>query len=365
MPPGLRGIAVNDNLLPAPKRPGKHLPAVGAGHKVVTHQLPGTDIELTLPVPDIVLQAGRRPTLAFMEFFAGIENANTRAAYYRNCMLFYTWATERGLEDLHLVTPLLAKAYAQSGLPTFRLPAGRTKARSAPTIKQHLASLTELFNFLLAEEIVETNPFGVVKRPKFRVQRGKTPYLPEDDAVAFLESIDTSTLSGIRDRAYIGACIRSFGRVSAVLNMDGEHYYQRGKHWYFLLREKNGWELEVPVTRKQNEYMREYLAIAGHKPGLPLFRSFTRKRELHVERRLTRNEALAMVKRRARQAEKPEWAKLCNHTWRATGITNFLEHGGTVERAAQIAGHRDVKTTKMYDRREEAVTLDDIERIQI
>ncbi|MGE3424730.1 MAG: tyrosine-type recombinase/integrase [Dehalococcoidia bacterium] len=358
------------NLPAAPKpdtNPDPHALALSRADEsaVVTHKLPGTDVAVTMPVPRAVLRAGRTATLAFLEFFAGIENPHTREAYLRNCLLFFAWARERGLEEIDLVTPLLAKAYAQTALPTFRLPENRTKPRSKPTVKQHLAALTELYNFLVSEQIVETNPFGAVKRPKYRVQRGKTPYLGEKDAIAFLESIDTSTLSGIRDRAYIGTCIRSFGRVSAVLNLNGEDYYPRGNRWYFHLREKNGWELEVPAHHKQEEYMHEYLAIAGHTPGVPLFRSLTPKRELHPTRRLTRNEALAMVKRRARKAEKPEWSRLCNHTWRATGITNFLEHGGTVERAAQIAGHRDVKTTKLYDRRDEAVSLDDIERIQI
>jgi integrase/recombinase XerD len=52
------------------------------------------------------------------------------------------------------------------------------------------------------------------------------------------------------------------------------------------------------------------------------------------------------------------------HSFRATGITNFLENGGTLEVAQRIAGHADSRTTKLYDRRGQKVLVEDMERIR-
>ena len=56
---------------------------------------------------------------------------------------------------------------------------------------------------------------------------------------------------------------------------------------------------------------------------------------------------------------------ICNHTFRATGITTYLKNGGTLERAAHMASHSSTRTTQLYDRRSDEVTLDEIEKIQI
>src|SRR5512135_209501 len=94
----------------------------------------------------------------------------------------------------------------------------------------------------------------------------------------------------------------------------------------------------------------------------PLFRSLDR-RTCSTKRRLHRLEVLAMIKRRARQAGLPHTT--CCHTFRATGITTYLQNGGTVEHAQQIANHESPRTTKLYDRTNDAISLDEIERIII
>ena len=55
----------------------------------------------------------------------------------------------------------------------------------------------------------------------------------------------------------------------------------------------------------------------------------------------------------------------CCHTFRATGITAYLANGGTLNHAQRIAGHASPKTTKLYDRTADTVSVDEIERIVI
>jgi integrase len=78
---------------------------------------------------------------------------------------------------------------------------------------------------------------------------------------------------------------------------------------------------------------------------------------------MDRNDVLRMIKRRAKEAELPPTT--CCHTFRATGITAYLENGGTIENAQVIAAHESPRTTKLYDRTGDDITLDEIERIAI
>lgn len=103
------------------------------------------------------------------------------------------------------------------------------------------------------------------------------------------------------------------------------------------------------------------LKNAGHGDfkGSPLFL----KTGHLTDRRMSRSDAFRMVKRRAAAAGLSE--KICCHTFRATGITAYLENGGTVENAQAIAAHESPRTTKLYDRTSDEITLDEIERIRI
>lgn len=158
--------------------------------------------------------------------------------------------------------------------------------------------------------------------------------------------------------------VYSFARVSAVVGMNGDDYYPDGKRWWFRLHEKGGKFHEVPAHHAAEAYVDAYLAAAGIIFGKwdPLFRTVDRHKRL-TERRISRREVLAMIKRRARDAGLPD--RIGCHTWRATGITTYLLGGGTLERAQQIAAHSSAKTTKLYDRRNDEITLDEIERIRI
>jgi integrase len=221
-----------------------------------------------------------------------------------------------------------------------------------------------LGDYLVIGQVLPINPAASVRGPKYVVKRGKTPVLSTDQARLLLESIKTDTIIGLRDRALIGAMIYSFARVSAVLGMNVEDYWADGKRWWIRLKEKGGKHHEVPVHHALEQYIDEYLTAAGitGDPRGPIFRSVDRRRQL-TDRRLTRREALAMIKRRARPLPLP--AKICCHSFRATGITAYLLNGGTLEQAQRIAAHESPRTTKLYDRTSDKITLDEIERILI
>jgi integrase len=80
-------------------------------------------------------------------------------------------------------------------------------------------------------------------------------------------------------------------------------------------------------------------------------------------RALSRVEAWQMVQRRSAAAGID--THICNHTFRGTGITAYLENGGTLENAQRMAAHASTRTTQLYDRRRDDVTLDEVVKINI
>ncbi len=204
-----------------------------------------------------------------------------------------------------------------------------------------------------------------MRGPKYVVKRGKTPVLSAVDARRLLDSIDSSTLAGLRDLALIAVMVYSFARISAVVGMNVADFYQNGKRWWFRLHEKGGKFHEVPAHHSAEAYLDAYIQAlgVGSEKKTPLFRSTRARTGQITHRRLHRTDALRMIKRRAKAAGLPR--NICNHTFRATGITAFLSNGGTIENAQAIAAHESPRTTKLYDRTNDEITLDEIERILI
>jgi integrase/recombinase XerD len=304
-------------------------------------------------VPVLIAEAGGDAAKRFLEFFtANIRNKNTRAAYAQAVGQFLRWCEARAL-TLRDIEPMTVAAYVES------------HRGSDPTRKQHLAAIKMLFDWLVTGQVIPANPASSVRGPKHVVRKGKTPVLTNQEARQLLDSIDVSHVVGLRDRALIAVMVYSFARVSAVVGMKVDDYYRNGKRWWLRLHEKGGKFHEVPAHHNAEAYLDAYIEAAGiaENGKGPLFRSARGTTRTLTDRPLRRNNALDMVKRRAKDAGLSE--RICNHTFRATGITAYLENGGTIEKAQAIAAHESPKTTKLYDRTSDQITLDEVERILI
>jgi integrase/recombinase XerD len=228
--------------------------------------------------------------------------------------------------------------------------------------------------------VIGQSPAASVRGPKHVVNKGKTPVLSATDARTLLDSIPLNIgpkpaegeedkrppdLLGLRDRALIATMAFSFARIGAGIGMKVGDYCPNGKRWWVRLHEKGGKFQEVPAHHTLEEYLDAYIEAAGigGDPQSPLFRSGNRRTGQLTGKALRRNNALDMVKRRAIAAGFPR--HICCHTFRATGITAYLEEGGTIEKAQAIAFHESPKTTKLYDRTSDQIDLDEIERIRI
>jgi site-specific recombinase XerD len=304
-------------------------------------------------LPAAIAAQGERASRRFIEFFtATIRNRNTRMAYARAVKQFFDWCEDHrlGLEDIE---PIAIAAYIEE----------LGSAMSKPSIKQHLAAIRQLFDYLVTGGILLNNPASSVRGPKYVVTRGKTPVLSPDEMRQLLDSIDTSELLGLRDRALLSVMGYTFARVSAVVTLRVEDYFRQGRRSWMRLHEKGGKRHEVPCHHSLDEYLDAWIEAAriGDDKKGPMFRSFKKGNKLTTNP-LTRTDVLYMIKRRARAAALPY--STCCHTFRATGITAYLQNGGTLEHAQQIAAHQSPRTTKLYDRTKDEISLDEVERIK-
>lgn len=310
----------------------------------------------TPTLPTLIVGTGERAAWRFLEFFTvNIRNANTRAAYSRAAQSFLRWCEERGISELGAIQPVHVAAYIEQ----------LQGERSAPTVKQHLACIRMLFDWLVTGQVIPTNPAHSVRGPRHSVSKGATAVISSVEARELLDSMDAATVVGLRDRALVAVMAFTFARVSAVVGLKVEDYYPQKKRWWLRLREKNGKVNEMPCHHKLEAYLDEYLSAAALKADRkgPLFRAaIGRTGQLSI-RPLSRTDVWYMVRRRALDA-RIETAIGC-HTFRATGITDYLTNGGRIEVAQRMAGHSNAKTTGLYDRRNDDISLSEVERIGI
>jgi integrase len=219
-----------------------------------------------LAVPAAVAGAGDTAVRRFLEFFAAsIRNKNTRMAYYRAVTDFFAWLDAAGIVALVDIEPLHVATYIEA----------LQERMAKPTVKQHLAAIRMLFDWLVTGGILASNPATSVRGPKHVIKRGKTPVLTTDQARVLIESIDTSTLVGLRDRALIGVMTYAFARIGAVVSMRVEDYFANGKRWWVRLHEKGGKRHEMPAHHKLEAFLDEYLRAAdvvgdAKRPPVPL-----------------------------------------------------------------------------------------------
>ena len=317
---------------------------------------PVGSVRAAMAVPAIVAGAGDHAARRFLEFFAAtIRNKNTRMAYYRAVTEFFGWVERHKIGQLVDIEPLHVAAYIEMLQSTV----------AKPTVKQHLAAIRMCFDWLVTGGVLTVNPAHAVRGPKHVVKRGKTPVLTTDQARLLLDSIDTSTLVGLRDRALIGVMTYAFARIGAVVAMRVEDYFANGKRWWVRLHEKGGKRHEMPAHHKLEAFLDEYIRAAGiaGDERSPLFRSARGRTGELTGEAMHRVDAWRMIQRRA--GDLGLKVKIGCHTFRATGITAYLEAGGTLENAQLMAAHESPRTTKLYDRTGDEITLDEVERIAI
>jgi site-specific recombinase XerD len=305
-------------------------------------------------LPELVLRAGKAAETAWDDFFQGkLANRYTRAAYGFAVRRFLAWAQGEGRE-LHQITAGDVGRYLEQ------------HPGSLPTKKQHLSGLRRFFNLLVERHLVIINPALVAETERYQVLEGKTPKIAPDQARHLLASIELSNVVAFRDRAVIGTLIYTAARAGAMGRLRLRDFADAGEQYTFRFMDKRGKSREIPVRHDLEGWLKDYISAAeidNEPKESPLFRTAVRNEKRLTARAMNAQDICYMMKRRLERAGLPDL--LSPHSFRVATATDLLEQGVPVEDVQYLLGHSDPRTTRLYDRREQKVTRNLVERISI
>ena len=316
----------------------------------------GAIAPLTRPVPALIAAAGEQAMRRYCAFFTeNHANAHTSRAYLRACRSFLNWCAEHGLR-LENIRPRDVAAYVEA----------IGAALSAQSVRQSLAAVRMLFDWLVAGQVIAANPAGSVRGPQPAAEAGALFVLTAAQWRLLVDAIPTVMPRDLRDRALIATLTYTFARISAALALRVEDLRPSDTGWVLWLHERQGRRHGCPCHSDLLSALRRYIAAAGlaaDGAGYLFRTSRGRNGETLSDLPMTQADAWRMIRRRALAAGIT--APVGCHILRATGIATYLANGGTLETAQTLAGHRSPRTTKRYDRPREPSTDDEVERIRL
>ncbi len=306
-------------------------------------------------VPMIIQASGDSAKFAWEEFFYGrIRSDHTRRAYFRAVHCFLYWCDSQQVQLCHI-------APAHVGLYLSRLDV------AIASKKQVLAGLRHFFDGMVTRHAIPLNPALSVRTERYSVIEGKTPEITVKQARTLLQSIDTSTNIGLRDKSIIAILIYTAARIGAVSKLRMKDLYDSGDQYCLHFLDKGGKSREIPVRHDLQRLLFEYLESSGSENSKsddrPLFVTSIRRTKKNTLLSMTANDIGRMIKRRLKNAGLP--VRLSPHSFRVATITDLLSQGVPLEDVQNLAGHADPRTTRLYDRRKKSVTRNIVERISI
>ncbi|MGD9803405.1 MAG: tyrosine-type recombinase/integrase [Hyphomicrobiaceae bacterium] len=318
-------------------------------------------------LPDILYATHPKAPELTRSFFSKQRNKLTAEAYFRILRAFLEWAEHGEFASLADLTPTHLSNYVK-GLQRVRQ-APQKGDLSPRTRAQTLACLRGYFKALVCGGAIPANPTLDLKVSDDSENTGRALQLKFADMSRLLASFDTDNLRDLRDRAIIAVMAYSCARVGAVCKLRHRSLYRTGGRLHLRLQEKRGKIHKVPCHPMLEQYLCEYLGRSTHpakdcepNPEGWLFRKWDKGRKLLTAKPVTNMVCYQMVKHRT---GKLGIEGITNHSFRATGITEFLNAGGMMEEARRLANHSSVVTTKLYDGRREDVQTEDVDRLPV
>lgn len=308
-----------------------------------------------LTPPNVLMRSGHIIIKLYNDYLhLSIKSDDSRQTYRSALTLFMRFLDDQNVEELLDVEPRHVQAYLDHRTKTL----GRV-----PSARVHFSAVKGFFQHLVDNKKFAVNPAASVNYAFVNPRKGKTPIIRPDDVRKLLDSIPTDLKhpkmpakeTDLRDRALIGLMAYTFCRIGGALSANlGDYRYDDGEMWLDMV-EKGAKAHSVPIVGAARHFLDDYVSKCGLSDlSAPLFQSANRNGVLNGNR-YNRNNSRRMIKGRAEAlgiggSGKGQTAR--NHTFRATGITHFLEAGGRIDDAQDIANHADMSTTRRYDRRD-------------
>lgn len=281
-----------------------------------------------------------------LEWFADIDNPNTRRAYRADVADFGAFAGLSQPQDLRGVTRAHVIAWRKDL---------QVRGLANSTIRRKLAALSSLFEYLCECNAVLLNPVKGSRRPKVESQEGKTPALGDHQARALLQLPELATLKGKRDRAILSVFLYHGLRREELCRLTvGDIELRRGVAHLRVLGKGDKLRF-VPLHPATAGLVEDYLQASGHGQlaTAPLFLPIKdgRRRDQAVgPQAMTPDGVYKLLKTYADQAGLAG-PRLGPHCLRATAATNALDHQADIAKVQEWLGHANIATTRLYDRR--------------
>jgi integrase/recombinase XerD len=275
------------------------------------------------------------------EWFANIDNPNTRRAYHNDLQEFMTFVDIAKLAELRLVT--------RSHVLAWRKDLERRELAGA-TVRRKLAALSSLFEYLSEANAVTHNPVNGVKRPTVDTYEGKTPPLGDAQTRHLLKLPTGEGLQQLRDRALLSVLFHHGLRREEVcsLTVSSIHHGRGGPR--LRVYGKGGKVRNIPLHPGSRALMLNYLKASGHAHDAEgaLFRPIRNNRTGTLEHALSTDGVYKIMRRYSKELG----VHSSPHVARATAATNALNHGADIAKVQEWLGHANIATTRLYDRRQ-------------
>ena len=308
--------------------------------------------------PDLIIPSQIALSESDDDFLTAITNKNTKTSYSNGINLFFGFIASSKITDVVDIEPKHVSKFVawlsenEYGVSTSRL---------------YLSAVRMFLDHCVVDGLISVNPAKAIKLPKYSAKTGKTPVIVPEQVRQILDAIPSGPDArpvDHRDRALIGLMVFSFFRISAALSLKVKDYELRGSQRWLIGEEKGSKRHEMPCHPDLIELLDRYISESNlNDPEGPLFQSSIGKSGRLTGKKFDRTSAWRMVRKRAASAQVHR--KIGNHSFRATGITTYLNAGGTLEDARIMANHSNATTTKLYDRTGDQAKIQEVSRIKI
>jgi len=220
------------------------------------------------------------------------------------------------------------------------------------TIRRRLSALSSLFKHLVEHRQVERNPVREVRRPGINREEGSTAAFSKAQARKILDNPDAATIEGLRDRAILSVGLQVGLRRAEIASLSVGDLHENAGYASLRVLGKGNRKRSLAIHQQATQRIRDYLAAAGHAGDFegPLFRPLHNNGHAQDARRHMDPDAIDRVVRK-HAAAVGLTRGYSAHSMRATFITTALKNGADIIEVQHAAGHRDISTTRLYDRR--------------
>jgi integrase/recombinase XerD len=300
----------------------------------------------------LIRNSGDAAGFAVDEFFhADIRNPHTRRAY-RQAVTRFLRFVQSDVQTLAMITPAHVGRYFDQ------------LAVSATTKKLHLSALRHFFDRMVNRHVMVLNSALSVRGERATAAEGKTIEIPPMEVRQLLNSIDTSHVVGLRDRLATALLAFTAARVGAVVKLKIADVRISSANSLLQLQEKRGKFRSIPIRHELVEFINAYLiALEYTDPNQPLLRTAIGRTKRLTNSAMSAADVRCMLKRRLKDVGLP--THYSPHSLRVMCVTDLLNQGVSLESVQFLAGHSDPRTTRLYDRRQQKVTRNLVERISV